>query len=371
MRRFLPALALSFVTPLFACVGNAPPAGDDDVDAGADVDASPDPILLSVTGRTLDYFTGAPLDLVTLATEGMTPAANGSSDALGAYELRVPPASVFYASATRTNYRPSRNHAIRVTDAALAMTDLSLVSVNDARRQYTSLGLTPTAGRAVAFGLLLRNNGTPLEGIPLADIKLLDAQLAPVGLGPYFFGANGDLVSNLTLAVSTAFGGKARVGFLDVAPGAYTLEVKYTAGGGGGGAPQIRTYQVPVEVVADGATLVATGGGDDDMQPPPGARTFTAHVYPRLQKAASGGLGCANCHTLGGPLPFDGPIAETHAAIIGRLGVVNPPATAATSLLLTKPLYEDPPNHPNATFLTALDPDYVIIMEWIAQGAVL
>jgi hypothetical protein len=288
MRRLLLALAWSFVTPLVACVGDAPPSGGDDVDAGADVDASPDPILLSVTGRTVDYFTGAPLDAVTLSTEGMTPAASGASDALGAYELRVPPASVFYASAARTNYRPSRNHAIRVTDASLAMTDLALVSVNDSRRQYTSLGLTPTAGRAVAFGLLLRNNGMPLEGIPLADIKLLDAQLAPVGVGPFFFGVDGDLVSNLTLAVSTAFGGKARVGFLDVAPGSYTLEVKYPAGGGGGGGtPQIRTYLVPVEAVADGATLVATGGGDDDMQPPPGARTFTTDVYPRRRPTAA------------------------------------------------------------------------------------
>jgi hypothetical protein len=372
MRRLIYVVALSIGSA--ACVGDPPSnLGDDDVDAGGDVDASPDPVLLSVSGRTLDYFTGAPLDMVQLSTEGMTPASSDSSDATSAYELAVPPGSVFFASATRTNYRPTRSAPIRVTDQSLMMTDLTVASVADTRRQYTTLNLTPTAGRAVLFGLLLRNNGTPLEGVPLADIKLVDALNAPVGLGPYFFGASGDLVSNATLAVSTAFGGKARVGFLDVPPGTYTLKVTYTAGGGGGGGtPTIRTYEIPVEAVADGATLAATGGGDDDMTPPPGARTFTMHVYPRLQKAANGGLGCANCHTAGGTaaiLQFDLPVADAHAAIRGRLGVVNPPATAATSLLLTKPLYEDPPNHPNATFLTTLDPDYVVIMEWISQGA--
>ncbi|KAB2887262.1 MAG: hypothetical protein F9K40_21670, partial [Kofleriaceae bacterium] len=279
MRRLSTLLTLSFA--LAACVGDPPAGGgDDDVDAGGDVDATPDPALLSVAGRTLDYFTDAPLDTVALATEGMTPASSDSSDATGNYELRVPPGSVFYATATRTNYRPTRSAPIRVLDQSLAMTDLTIVSVADSRRQYASLGLEPTAGRAVLFALLLRNNGTPLEGVPLADITLVDALGAPVGQGPYFFGENGDLVSNATLAVSTAYLGKARVGFLDVPPGSYTLKVNYQAGGGGGGGtPEIRTYELPVEAVADGATLAATGGGDDDMTPPPGARTFTADVH--------------------------------------------------------------------------------------------
>jgi hypothetical protein len=112
------------------------------------------------------------------------------------------------------------------------------------------------------------------------------------------------------------------------------------------------------------------GGGGPAV--PPGQRTFTGDIHTRLQRASAGGLGCANCHTLGGigaVLQFDLPVAEAHAAILARPGVIAPPATAAQSLLLTKPLYEDPPNHPNATFLTPLDPDYLVILEWIEQGA--
>jgi hypothetical protein len=357
---------------LAGCVGDPPPGGDD-VDAATETDAAP-VAGLSVAGRALDYFTADPLGDASLASEGMNPEVGGTSDATGNYTLEdVPPGSVFYVSASRTNYRPSRNVEVRIAETSLTASDLYLVSVADSRRQYTTLNLTPTAGRAVTFINLIRNNGTPLEGVPLADITLVDAANAPVGIGPFFFGTNGDLVSNVELAVSTAFNGKARVGFLDLPPGSYTLKVSYMAGGGGGGgAPTIRTYEVPVVAIADGATLAQTGGGDDDMTPPPGARTFTADIHPRLQRASAGGLGCANCHTAGGVaaiLPFDGTAANVHAAMLAIPGVINPPATAATSLFLTKPLYEDPPNHPNATFLTALDPDYVLFLEWINQGA--
>src|SRR5688572_29867733 len=127
MRRLSFVFALSFGAA--ACVGD-PPAQPDDVDAGGDdTDATPDPALLSVTGKTVDYFTLTPLDTVLLATEGMTPASSGNSDAGGNYELRVPPGSVFFASATRANYRPTRSAPIRVTDQSLMMTDLTLVSV--------------------------------------------------------------------------------------------------------------------------------------------------------------------------------------------------------------------------------------------------
>lgn len=355
-----------------ACVGDPPPGGGD-VDAGADPDAGP-VAGVSVAGRSLDYFTADPLGDAALASEGMNPEVSAQSDAAGNFTLEdVPPGSVFYVQASRANYRPSRQVEVRVEETPLTGADVHLVSVADSRRQYTTLNLTPTAGRAVLFINLLRNNGLPFDGIPLADITLVDAQNAPVGLGPYFFGANGDLVSNAAIAVSTIFNGRARAGFLDVPPGSYTLKVKYTAGGGGGGGePQLRTFEVPVVAVPDGATLSQTGGMDDDMTPPPGQRTFTADVHTRLQRASLGGLGCANCHTAAGVasiLPFDGTPADVHAAIRARPGVIAPPATAAQSLLLTKPLYEDPPNHPNATFLTSLDPDYVVILEWISQGA--
>lgn len=370
MRRFAarlsPLLSLALAA---ACVGDPPPATVDSgegPDAGSDVDAAPTPTV-RVSGKAKDYFTGAALATVAVESDGMEPQLNATSDAAGDFAFdTVPPGSVFYLSATRANYRPTRGLPVRV-EAMPVTADQTLVSVNDARRQYTTLGLPLAAGKAVVFADLLRRNGTPLIDVPVADIKLLDATSAPVGLGPYVFGPNGDLVPNATLAVTTDVGGRSRVGFLDVPPGQYTLSVTYLAGGG---APMTDTTRV--DASADGASLARTGdtGG---MGPGMGARTFTADVYPRLQTAANGGLACANCHTAGGVaavLPFDGPVQATYDAIRARPGVVVL-ATPATSMLLTKPLYEDPANHPNATFLDVTDPDYIVILQWITQGAAL
>lgn len=362
--RLSPLLSIALTA---ACVGDPPPATVDSgegPDAGGDVDAAPTPAV-RVSGKAKDYFTGAALATVTVESDGMEPQLNATSDAAGDFAFdTVPPGSVFYLSASRSNYRPTRGLPVRV-EAMPVTADQPLVSVNDARRQYTTLGLPLAAGKAVVFADLLRRNGTPLVDVPVADIKLLDAASAPVGLGPYVFGPNGDLVPNATLAVTTDVGGRSRVGFLDVPPGQYTLSVTYVAGGG---APMTDTTRV--DAVADGASLARTGdtGG---MGPGMGARTFTADVYPRLQTAANGGLACANCHTAGGAMPdlqFDLPAADTLALILARPGVVDVAAPDA-SLLLTKPLYEDPPNHPNATFATMLDPNYILIRSWIAGGA--
>ena len=372
----LVALLLAVVP---ACVGSAPGTiGDDDddddngVDAGGDpdVDAGPDPIALTVSGMVMDYFAGDPLPEAVLATDGLAPPLSGTAGPTGAYALdNVPPGSTFYVSATRLNYRPTHNDAVRVLDIAVE-NNVYLVSNIDTQRQYATLDLIMTPGTSMLIADLKRNNGTPLEGVPLADITLVDALGAPVGVGPYFFGPEGDVVSNAVLATSISYGGRARAAFLNVPPGIYSLRVNYIGGGGGGGGGGgIQTFVVPSASYADGVTLVSTGGLDDD-QVPTGA-TFAEAVYPLLQKASQGGLACANCHQLGGVaalLPFNGPVAEVQAAILAAPGVVNL-ITPLDSLLLTKPLYEDPPNHPNATFLNAQDPYYIVILNWIEAGA--
>jgi len=334
---------------------------------------------VAVSGTTMDYFTGLPLATTALSTEGMDPQLTGTSGSDGTYTLdQVPPGSLFYVDTSRPNYRPTRNDAVTVADLDLSAQNLYVVSTADASRQYASLGMTPTLGTSILIGNLIRNNGTPLEGTPLADITLVDDLGAPVGLGPYFFGEAGDIVDNATLAVSTAYGtpAMARVAFLDVPPGTYTLKVNYTAGtgggggGGGGGGTTIRTYIVPFLSGADSAELVSTGGQDDDGTPT-GNLTFTTNIYPMLQKAANGGLGCANCHTAGGLNPnmqFDLPAADVYTSLMAAPGDIVV-ATPADSLLLMKPLYETPPNHPNATFASIADPNYITIMNWITAGA--
>lgn len=357
---------------LSACVGTVggtQQQGQPDARPGGTPDA-PGAAAINVTGMTMDYFGAVALPSSSYTTDGMTPALSGQSGPDGSFTLaNIPPASSFYVSVTGgTNYLATRNDAIRVTDTSVQQ-NLYAVSKIDCQRQYVSLGITPPTGQALLIGDLRKNNGTPYEGIKATDITLVDANGAPVpGVqGPYFFGPNGDVVSLATIAVSTTYNGSARVAYLSVPPGNWMLKVAYTDGQGN---PQ--TFIVPSMTTADGVTLVSTGhdGGTGQTA---GNLTFTKDVYPLLQRAALGGQGCANCHNgteLAGGLAYDGPAGDVYAKIMGTAGVVDKLAPAK-SMLLTMPLYENPPDlHPNATWLTMQDPAYMTVMQWISQGAV-
>jgi hypothetical protein len=356
---------------LAACVGEAPPLPDPQ-DTGADQPASQ---VERVSGKALDYFVAStPLQGVTLVTDGIDPPLMVTSSTDGGFVLpTVPVGSQLFVSASRASYRPTRN-LVTVTDAAVAQ-DLYVMSTADINRQYATAGKTPTAGRAFVVADLLRNNGTPLTGVPLTSVKLVDAAGAPVAgaLGPYVLGDTGDIALGPTQ--TEAHAGKARVALLDVPAGSFSLKVAFVDGQG-----QTQTLTTPVTTAADGATLVRSGGtstdtgttgstGGTNLASP----RFATDVYPRLQTAANGGRGCANCHTVGGlgavavfnALPAD-VLATLKAA--GLIDLTAP----AKSLLLTKPLYELPPavqNHPNATFVDTSDPDYKLILLWIQQGA--
>jgi hypothetical protein len=361
---------------LVGCAGNAPSnsGGDDMPEPDAAMPDAPETPVVGqkLSGKTMDYFTAnTPMDLVTLASDGVTPPMSAMSATGGLYEINdVPTGSKIFFTLTRTNYRPTRNTAVTIA-AADVVQDLYIATIADINRQYATAGKPVTAGKAFLAAELQTMTGTPLTGIAPTDVVLLDANNQPVTVaGTYFFGTNGDI--DPALLTATAFGTppRSRVAILDAPPGNYTLKVTYPNGQGG-----TLTNTTPVTFAADGATLALSGGGM-----PPGGTTitnpkFTTDIYPRLQKAAAGGLGCGNCHTLGGPaggvLRFDlgaQPTLDAMKAITGVIDLTTP----ANSLLLTKPLYEPAPyNHPNATFVDINDPDYKLILLWIQQGALL
>jgi hypothetical protein len=359
-------IALSFlaIATLTSCAGNAPPnqAGNPDaaVDGGDNLPA------FELSGTIKDYFGGQTIDGAVVATDGLVPDVMALSAADGTYKLDVAAGSALFLITTKTGYRPTRNHAMTVADA-VTIYDAYLMTEQDVRNQYTAVGALPVGGTAIVIADLRRNDGTPLEGIPLENIKLLDGNNEPVAglVGPYFFNAAGSLDTALTTA--TAYQGRSRAALLDVPPGTYTLSVSYLDNENPVVIPTL------LSTLADGGTLVLSGGagGGGNNVPDP---SFATHIYPKLQRAGEGGLGCANCHTLSGAaavLPYDGLPATVLANITGRPGVVNP-AVPAESLLLVRPLYELPPtpqDHPNATFLTTNDADYKLFLAWITNGA--
>ena len=359
--------SLSFC--LVACAAKAPPEIPNHPDSGTGGSGVPD-VGLTVSGKAKDYFSGVALQNTTVATDGIDPPLSTTSATDGAYALDIATGSKLFFLATRPNYRATRSAAISVLDVALNQ-DVFVMSSADVGRQYTTLGKTPAAGTAFMAADLVKPNGTPIVGIPLANVTLLDAALQPVPgvLGPYFFGALGDLDPALTVAAAQGTPPRSRVAFLDVPPGTFTLSVTFP---GGAGNVVINTL---FTTAPNGANIVVTGnGGAGTMTPPPPDPSFTTDIYPRLQKAANGGVGCANCHTASGPaavLKYDETpdiVLASMKAIPGVIVLVTP----ASSTLLKKPLYELPPavqDHPNATFLDINDPDYKLILLWITKGA--
>jgi hypothetical protein len=365
-------LSLLAVVGLAGCAGKAPPDvnGQPDGGGGGD-DAAPTSFLLS--GKVMDYFGATVIEAAQVATDGLDPPLQTNSAADGAYTLDVAVGSSLFINATKTGYRPTRNAAMTVADMPVTQ-DVYLMTEQDVKNQYTAAGATPLAGTAILIAELRKNNGDPLEGIPLANVQLLDANNQPVAgvKGPFFFNAAGAVDPALTTA--TAYSGRSRVAILDVPPGTYTLAVTSL-----NGMNQPQTNNTPVLTVADGGTLAINGGtggggggggGGGNVTDP----SFATNIYPKLQRAGAGGLGCANCHTLTGPaavLKFDDPAGTVLANITAAVGVVNS-ASPADSLLLKRPLYEAPPtpqDHPNATFLDVNDADYKLFLLWITKGA--
>lgn len=347
-----------------ACVGKAPP---NNAQPDAAVDAPPGETTLMLSGKTVDYFGNVALEGVAIATDGIEPAQSAVSDPAGLYEVPLLVGSKIYLVAAKTGYRLTRSTQISVA-ADPIMQDAYVLSVQDIRNQYTSAGATPVANTAFVVAELRRNNNTPLE-VPLANIQLLDSNNQPAQFkGPFAFNAAGNVDPAATTVA--AFGGRARIALLDVPAGTYTLNVTYPNNNGG-----TQTNSTSVLTTEEGATLVLSGGsqgsgtGGGSADP-----SFATDIYPKLQRAASGGLGCANCHTLSGTaavLKYDDPAATVLTNMKARVGVINA-TVPADSLLLKRPLYEPPPamqDHPNATFIDTNDADYKLFLLWISNGA--
>jgi hypothetical protein len=273
MRCFPTLRALGALCVFSACIvgeGLAPspdPDPDPDPDpAGPDAAPDPDPAA-SVSGMVMDWATLAPIANASLTTDGLTPPLSATSDAAGMYAIDGVPLDTLFtiAASYDGNYYPTVNARAKYLGTPMTH-DVWVASKADIGRQYATVGLAMQPGTAFVEGNLLKGDGTPRDGVLLADVTLTDALGAPVGDGPYFFGALGDLDPALT--VSTVYGGRARVAFLNVPPGTYTLSALYPADGdgGGGGGNLLKTSVVEsaldtVHMLNVNDKLDAGGGG--------------------------------------------------------------------------------------------------------------
>ncbi|HEY1556394.1 MAG TPA: hypothetical protein VGF94_16280 [Kofleriaceae bacterium] len=363
---------------LTACAGKAPPASNNP-DAANAADASPtdgggSATSATVSGKTIDYnayylaSTSDTLPASSISTDGIAPPETIASGTDATYSLDVPVGSKLFFLTSRANFLTTRNIPISVA-AMPVMQDQMVVSEDYVNNQYTLVQQTRVGGDGYLAALLEKPDGTPLEGVTLANVVLQTTATPPVTVpvtGPYFVGATNELDKNLTVSTAEPVGAlnaTAQVALLNVPPGTYTLSVTYLNGMGAS-----VTNTSTVVIAADAATLALSQGqmAMTTVTTP----SFATDIYPKLQSAGNGGLGCGNCHTAGGPaaiLKYDDP----PATVLANMTAANvlDLTTPAASLVLVNPLYPPSNGHPNASFLDVNDPSYQLFLLWITQGA--
>lgn len=350
--------SLAAALSLTGCVlGDAGPLPRDDVG-----EPTGEPETVDLSGQVIDYFGGQPLGGVAIETLGLGVERSVESADDGSYVLaEVPQAGLFFlvASAEAT-HRPTIDDEVWIDSESIEY-QVRVVSRGDAERQHATAGLAvdPEAGMVIVE--LVDGDGAALTGLSRDEVSLINPATGEVAAQPLFIGALGDV--DPALDTSAAFAGRSRAVFLNVGEGVWDLMVSC------GQCDPISEAIKPVPVTPGGASL--TTAALPASAPGQGPATGFARVHRILQRGAEGGAGCANCHTAGGSaglLPFDLEPADLYSALTARPDVVDT-GSPADSLLLSKPLYEVPANHPNATWVSTDHPDYQAILEWIEGGA--
>lgn len=321
----------------------------------------------SISGVVEEYETQAPLASpahpISLQTRGLAAGRQAENDVCGRFALvGIPEGSVLFVAAAPADgaYLATVNPAISVGGEG-ARTNLGVVSRDYRARQHAVADLGIAARSTMVIVELEDERGAGLAGLPHSGIALLNAENRRLGLGPFNLSETGILPRDPAGATVADASGRVRVAFLNAPAGVHRLVVAATREG--------RLDRTATLVIApeDGVALARVV-----LAPVTAGRpAFAEDIYPMLQRVAFGGLGCASCHTTGGSaddLVLDVEVVTVHERLLRQPGVVQLPAPEE-SLLLTKPLFEDPPDHPNATWLTDLDPNYRRILAWLRSGA--
>ncbi|MFZ9886087.1 MAG: superoxide dismutase family protein [Myxococcota bacterium] len=327
-------------------------------------------------------------------------ACTATSSQQGAYSIsNLPPASVLAIALDRTgetctfengnNATCSAAHFSTITGAktgtnTAAAQDLYSVRYQWLLEQAVRCGVAAKESEAqpkliqysAILGSLQDASGTPISGLSATDlVTTADIGVSVDGYsnandqkvcfleadqGSYRVKLNGTvpatqatdtglfLVFNLRNAVNQTGKGTVDVSVADLGSAQITLNA---------GKIGLLTFQAGVEV-----------------EPVERIVDFTDDIMPIFSRQ-----GCVVCHKPDGPganppgglLDFTAAPSAVHGYILGqspgypKVDLNTPTA----SLLLTMPLLEEPPNHPNASFESLQNPDAALILQWIEQGA--
>jgi hypothetical protein len=318
---------------------------------------------LRVTGTVVDFEAGVPVTgSATASTVGLTPPPTVSVTGADFDIAGVPPFSVFHLLAgAPPDYRNTYSNAIEVTSADVTGVQAAVVSEGYLGTLSAAFGVSPAAGTAIVIVRAVDEAGNPRAGVPGVAFTINGGQ-PPVP--PRFLDDARAPEPGLSQTSASGY-----AVFYNVPPGLVAFGAAEGSGYtiAGASAPSSANTVTLADVkVTDGGPMLPTNV------------SFANDVIPIFEMR-----GCALCHSGNSPgadlgnLTLNGGLNKIHQELTQEISPtynvtrvdLNAPEQ---SLLLTMPSLEPEPDaHPNATFTSSADPDYLILLAWIKEGALL
>jgi len=330
------------------------------VACGDDGNSTPEETLggaLTVTGDVYDFETNAVISgAATISTTGLIPAptisVTGSSFAI---EPVLEYSAFQILASSPPTHRQTYNAGIEVTNSDLDGVKVYTLSETFISGLATAFNVTPTAAKGILVMQLVDAAGMPKAGVAASNIVLANAAGAST---PKFLDAS---LAAAPAATATTTSGI--VVIFEVPTGLIAL---------GTAANATATLTMASSPISAGAITIAKVTVADGAPPMgPTNVSFSQQVFPIFAAR-----GCVGCHSGNGPgrdlggLKLDGGSNVVYRELVMEDPTRVVTATPETSLLLTMPSAETPPdNHPNVTFTGPQDPDYQKILVWIREGA--
>jgi len=307
---------------------------------------------ITVEGEVVDFQSGAaPSAVSDVTVSGLAPAPEVTRRGAAFSIVDIPANSAFGVLVTAPMYRPSYSQ-LEVTTSSITGVEAPLVSEAYLASLASGFGVTPSLAKGTVLLHLVDAAGASRAGVAATSFTITG------GNGPHFLDAN---MMAVTAATSSSKSGW--VVFFDVPPGIAGLTQPGSAA---------VTIEMPAVPVAAGVVSIARARVGDGAPALPSNVSFSTQIVPIFAAR-----GCVACHSGSGTGKDLGDLTLSGSAnLIYKELVTEKPNTRVrlaapeTSLILTMPSREDPPDgHPNVTFTGPRDPDYLKLLVWIREGA--
>ena len=334
------------------CLATACGFGGDDGDDDGPLGGS-----ISVTGTVVDLESDAAVSgAASVTTAGLAPAPVVTAQGASFTIEGVPESSAFQVLATVAPSHRATFTTIYVEDRDLSDIKIPAVSETFLAALASGFGVNPSAAKGLLLAQLVDDAGAPQAGVAGSNLVIAGAD------GPYFLDANMMPAPGLNATSASGW-----VVFFELPVGVVEL--------GAAASPTV-TLEMPSSPVAAGSVTMSKIEVRDGAPTLPTNVSFSQQIVPIFALPPMG-RGCVGCHSGGGPgkdqggLNLGGGVNLSYSELVEEKPNVRVNLAAPEmSKMLRMPSRESPPDaHPNTTFTSDADPDYLKILVWIREGA--